>query len=338
MKSTLLSGEEHRPGGWLALSYTVPSELGSSVRVTAWRRLRRQGAISPLGGFYLLPRSEEAAEAFDWLAGEIRSAGGETLVWEIERFEGEAEREIIQRFREARDADYYALAEEAGQLSAEAVGARPPSSLRERLARLRRRYAEIERIDFFQASGAEVAAAALERVAGLLRSPGPVAEVDRTDPKSLRGRPWVTRPHPHVDRLACVWLIRRFIDAEAVIRYSNEPAEGEIAFDMPGAAFGHHDSRCSFETMIVALDLGPDPALDAIAEIVHEIDLKDGASAHPEVEGVETILQGWRAAGFSDAELERHGVALFEGLYRGLASGGRKASEAGPEESTGGGE
>jgi len=91
--------------------------------------------------------------------------------------------------------------------------------------------------------------------------------------------------------------------------------DDEITFDMRDATFGHRGNRCSFETMLEALSLD-DPALRSMAEIVHEIDLQDGLSQRPEVPGVDAILKGWLLADYSDAELESHGVALYEGLYR----------------------
>ena len=86
---------------------------------------------------------------------------------------------------------------------------------------------------------------------------------------------------------------------------------------MKGVAFGHQGNLCSFETIMQAFNLY-DPGLITLAEIVHEIDLKDGRYVRPETEGVTTILNGWRLAGFSDSELESHGISLFEGLYTAL--------------------
>jgi hypothetical protein len=74
--------------------------------------------------------------------------------------------------------------------------------------------------------------------------------------------------------------------------------------------------------MLAVFGLEEDPALAALAEIVHEIDLRDGVSARPEIPGVDVTLRGWSAAGWSDGELERHGMVLFEGLYRGLQPSG----------------
>src|SRR5262245_9479160 len=299
---------------WIALTYSLPSAAASSRRVAVWRRLRALGAVSPTGSLYLLPENEENQEALDWLAQEIESGGGEALVLRIEKLVGDAERRVVELSRTARDEDYQKIADEAGQDG--------KTGLRERIERLRRRFAEVNRIDFFEAPGRTAAEAALARLEAQLGG-GEAAgrEVPRADLKRYKGRKWVTRPRPHVDRLACAWLIRRFVDPQAAIRYGDAPKKGEISFDIRNADFGHRGNRCTFETLMAAFGLEEDPALSALAEIVHEIDLRDGASARPEIPGVEAALRGWSAAGWPDSELERHGVALFEGLYRGLPQG-----------------
>ena len=293
---------------YLALTYSLPSAAASSRRVAVWRRLRALGAVSPTGSLYLLPASEENQEALDWLAQEIETASGEALVLRIERLDEDAERRVVELSRTARDEEYQKIAAEAEPAN--------KAGLRERLERLRRRFAEVSRIDFFQAPGRTAAAAALARLEASLGG-GEAAgrEVPRAELERYKGRTWVTRPHPHVDRLACAWLIRRFVDPEAEIRYADAPRQGEISFDMRNADFGHRGSRCTFETLIAAFGLEADPALAALAEIVHAIDLRDGAAARPEIPGVEATLRGWSATGWPDGELERHGIALFEGLY-----------------------
>ena len=307
---------------WLALTYSLPSAAASSRRVAVWRRLRALGAVSPTGSLYLLPESDENQEALDWLAQEIETGGGEALVLRIERFDGEAERRVIEMSRTARDEDYQKIAAEA-----EPAG---KTGLRERLERLRRRLAEVTRIDFFQAPGRTAAIGALSRLeAALGHGESAGREVPAADLERYRGRRWVTRPRPHVDRLACAWLIRRFVDPQAEIRYGESPEKGEVSFDMRNAELGHRGNRCTFETMLAAFGLEEDPALAALAEIVHEIDLRDGASARPEVPGVDAALRGWSAAGWPDAELERHGVALFEGLYLGLVQERAEKPESG---------
>ncbi|MDP9145418.1 MAG: chromate resistance protein, partial [Actinomycetota bacterium] len=141
---------------------------------------------------------------------------------------------------------------------------------------------------------------------------------------AYRDKRWVTRPRPHVDRLSCIWLIRRFINPQAVVRYSPTPEPGEVAFDMPHGEFTHRGHLCTFETMVHAFSL-EDPSLQPMGEIIHEIDLRDGCYVHPETAGVDAVLKGWLLAGLSDPELEAHGVALFEGLYADLSRRNRQA-------------
>jgi hypothetical protein len=298
---------------WIALSFSLPSGSSSSKRVAVWRRLQKLGSVSPTGALYLLPAGDESQEAFDWLAQEIEAAGGEALVFRIDQLAGDAEGRLVEAFRAARDEDYQKIAAEA----ASAVTAERAAKLGlQDLEKLRRRFAEAVRIDFFHAPGRTAAEASLARLEALLRQgEGAAREIPSAGLDRYRGRKWVTRPHPHVDRLACAWLIRRFVDPQAEIRYAETAAEGEVSFDMRGAELGHRGNLCTFETMIATFGLEEDPALAALAAIVHEIDLRDGASARPEVSGVDAILSGWSAAGWTDAELERHGAALFEGLY-----------------------
>jgi len=98
---------------------------------------------------------------------------------------------------------------------------------------------------------------------------------ERVPARDSQGRTvWVTRARPPVDRLACIWLIRRFIDPDAAIRYAERARDDEISFDMREVRFGHQGNHCSFETMLDSLLLD-DPALRMVAEIVHEIDLRD---------------------------------------------------------------
>jgi hypothetical protein len=269
--------------------------------VAVWRRLRQLGSVSPAGSLHLLPESDEAREAFGWLAQEIRDGGGQALLLEVERLEESERARVVEAFRVARDEDYRKIVEEAGQ-----------SPDRAKVEKLRRRFDEISRIDWFAAAEGPRAAAALAR---LEEKPEPAA-TPAADLSAYRGRTWVTRPRPHVDRLASAWLLRRFVDPEATIRYGT-PRDGEVSFDLPGADFGHSGNRCTFETLLAAFGLD-DPALRALAAIVHEIDLRDGLSSPPEAAGLDGILRGWLAAGWPDEELERHGIALFEGLYQSL--------------------
>ncbi len=307
---------------WVVFSYSLPRHIRSGPRVAVWRRLGRLGALSTTSGVYVLPARDECVEAFQWLAQETRAAGGDAVLMRVEQFEGLPDAQLTEMFNEARRNDYQSLDKPLTALAKSAQSkqsARARANLQDSLAKLRKRYDDIARVDYFDCPDARTLAARLDRVAQSLAphatdSAAPasatIAEYTHTH--------WVTRPHPHVDRLACIWLIRRFINPRAVVRYAARPEPDEIAFDMGGARFGHVGNRCSFETMLDAFGLN-EAALRLLAEIVHAIDLRDGKSARPEIAGVNALLDGWWQAGFSDAQLESHGVALFDGLYHALS-------------------
>ncbi len=307
---------------WIVFSYSLPSAGRSSPRVAVWRRLRALGAVSPKGGVHVLPARDECLEAFQWLAQEVEQAKGEALLMRVERFEGLSDAQLIALFQEARKADYATLDERAADLEKTLVGSRKRSpgddaQARDLVARLRREHAEIARIDFFNGpTGAQVASR-LARIEEALAPARPETALPaHATPSAYRNKHWVTRPNPHVDRLSCAWLIRRFINPRAVIRYSTTPRSDEVAFDMSHGPFSHHGNLCTFEVMLETFGLH-DPALAVMAEIVHEIDLHDGRYARPEVSGIEAVLRGWMSR--ADADREVHGIALFDGLHAALS-------------------
>jgi hypothetical protein len=307
---------------WVVFSYSLPSKAQSSPRVALWRRLRRLGAISPAGGIYVLPSRDECLEAFQWLAQEVQQAQGEAVVMHVDQFEGVADSDLVERFRRARAEDYGALDAEVSALEDRLRAKLQPedrAQMREKLGRLHRQHADIARIDFFDAAEGSLIASRLARIAQALAA-GETAAVTIAPSalESYRDRRWVTRPRPHVDRLACIWLIRRFINPDAVVRYAQTAEPGEVAFDMKEGEFGHRGNLCTFEAMVTAFGL-EEPGLSLVGEIVHEIDLRDGRYVHPETAGIDAVLRGWLLARLSDPELEAHGVALFEGLYAALS-------------------
>jgi hypothetical protein len=307
---------------WIVFSYSLSSAGRSSPRVAVWRRLRALGAVSPKGGIYVLPERDECVEAFQWLAQEVEKAKGEALLMRVEGFEGVSDAQLVALFQEARREDYAALGERVADLEKRLAGSRrrdpkDEAPLRELLATLRLEHGEIARIDFFSSPAGALVTSRFVRIEEVLAASRP--DRVRVAPVSLaayRDKRWVTRPDPYVDRLACAWLIRRFINAHAEIRYSTAPLPEEEAFDMSDGQFSHHGNLCTFETMIRAFGL-ENPAMKAVAEIVHEIDLRDGRYVRLEVPGVEAVLRGWMSR--PDADREAHGIALFDGMYEGFS-------------------
>jgi hypothetical protein len=127
---------------------------------------------------------------------------------------------------------------------------------------------------------------------------------------------WATRAGVHIDRAACAWLIRRFLDPEAEFVFVADPSEvpaDATPFDMRGVELGHHGSDCSFETILRRHEL-TDPVLWRIAEAVHEADLDDERFDAPEAPGLDVLLRGLSMTGTDDQTLAVSG-ALFDGLY-----------------------
>jgi hypothetical protein len=302
---------------WIAFCYSLPSKEGSSPRVALWRRLRRLGALPIAGGVQILPDRDECLEAFQWLAQEMGTANGEAAVMRISQFEGLTDQQVVAMFCAARGEDYRHIETHIAELKQTPADGKEVdmSQARDALARLRRRHEDIARIDYFECAEGKRVRSLLDNMERSLSATAPASPpVPQADVAQYRDKRWVTRPHPYVDRLACAWLIRHFINAEAVIRYSNSANEDEVAFDINKGEFGHRGSLCTFETMKLAFGLDS-PELQPIAEIVHEIDLHDDRYSWPETAGIETLLSGWSLAGVSDEELERRGISLFQGLY-----------------------
>lgn len=306
---------------WVVFSYSLPSKSSSSPRVALWRRLRRLGAVSPTGGIHILPSRDDCIESFQWLAQEVRQSGGQALVMHVQQLDGLTDQELINLFRSARQEDYASLQRETADLEktldSEAGPAEWPQ-VQDALTRLRRHFAEVARIDYFDCPERAMVEAQLSRVAKALRPEAAAdPEIRAAALDEYRDKRWVTRPKPHVDRLACAWLIRRFINPEAAIRYSLHPEPDEVPFDMSEAEFGHQGNLCTFETMLRAFGR-EEPALQALAEIVHEIDLRDGRYLRPEIPGVDTVLSGWLSLNLPDVEMEQRAIALFDGLHGAL--------------------
>ena len=127
---------------------------------------------------------------------------------------------------------------------------------------------------------------------------------------------WATRAGVHIDRAACAWLIRRFLDPDAEFLFVADPSEvpaDATPFDMRGVDLGHHGGECSFETILRRHDV-TDPVLWRIAEAVHEADLEDERFDAPEAAGLDMILRGLSMTGTDEQTLTVSGP-LFDGLY-----------------------
>jgi hypothetical protein len=315
---------------WLLLVHQLPAKP-AYFRVKIWRRLQALGAVAVKNAVYALPASEQTQEDFEWLLREISEGGGEAMLCEARLIEGLSDHEVRALFNEARGEDYDAIAKEVRSIGAE-LGDEPPpekrAEVKGQLARLKNRLAQVVGIDFFGAERRVPAEGLLAELEDRVAEPasGEPTEASSSDADALqdmRGRTWVTRQGVYVDRIASAWLIRRFIDPEAQFKFvpakGYKPASGELRFDMFEAEFTHQGDRCTFEVLLEQAGLD-DPALRAIAEIVHEIDLKDAKFGRDEAAGIASLIAGIARAHPHDEERLAQGVAVFENLYASFRS------------------
>ena len=141
---------------------------------------------------------------------------------------------------------------------------------------------------------------------------------------------WVTRRNLHIDRLASAWLIKQFIDKRPRFYFVAEGAtvEGAIPFDMFGAEFTHHGEDCTFETMLKQFGLAESKGLREIAEIVHDVDLKDDKFHRLEAAGLNAIIDGLSKIFRDDRKLLQQTSIVFDGLYSLLSKASEKESHA----------
>lgn len=302
-------GGDRRTGlRWHLLVHALPPKplyLRAKVR----NRLERSGAVALKNAVYALPRRSGCLAELRSIAEDAIAGGGRAYVCDAVFLEPETDAQLVEEFRDARDADYAALAEAVGRWGQGAPGAAA-------LVRARKRFDEIVRIDFFDLPARRRTEALLARAETRTKTAPRRGRPARGN-SDLAGRVWSTRPGVQIDRIASAWLIRRFIDPAARFRFADpkdEARPGEIRFDVAGGDFTHEEDRCTFETLARRIE-EPDPALREIAEIVHDVDLKDGKFARPDAAGVQQIVLGIVLGTSDDEERFRRGFAMLDDLY-----------------------
>jgi hypothetical protein len=311
-------------GRWLVLIHQLPPRP-SNLRVRVWRRLQHLGAVAFRHSVYVLPNTAETREDFEWLRAEILGLGGSATVMVADITNADDVEDLLEQFREPPRRDYDVLAREIKKAlerrrtgrgrSSDPVAGREAKEMRERFARIRSR-------DYFEAESGPRAADLLRKLetaaSNLTREP---AKRTKKAGGTFRGRTWVTRARPGVDRMASAWFIRRFVDRQARFMFvsANQgiPA-GRIPFDMFGVEFGHHGSHCTLETLIDRFAVR-DPAAERLAQVVHDLDLKDGHYDLPECATTGRLVDGLRRLYADDNQLLAQGMVMMEALYRSFA-------------------
>lgn len=311
---------------WVLLIHQIPPNP-AYLRVKIGRQLQRIGAVAIKNSVYALPRSDEAQEDFRWVLQEVVKGEGEASMVEARFLDGLDDGQVTEIFQSARESDYRELAMQVRSVGASFPGRGPPpenrrAELAGQVARLQKRLGETAAIDFFGAPGREVVEGLLS---GLEERMKPRAEVPEAASPSRRaddvqGRTWVTRTGIKVDRMASAWLIRRFIDPAATFKFvpakGYAPSEGELRFDMFEAEFTHEGDLCTFEVLMARFGL-VDAGLRRLAQVIHDIDLKDAKYGCEEAPGVAHLVAGIAAAHAADEDRLARSTALFDDFHSG---------------------
>jgi len=298
---------------WLLLVFTLPTAK-ASARVGVWRKLQRYGALALPASGYVLPSNAMNQERFEWLATSIRSSKGNAAVAQVHSFDELRHEQIEQMFNEARTREYQELEKELKEFSR----SRNLEKTEAGLVRFDRRLQQIVEIDFF---GCPVRARIEEALRQL--ETGDRATKNRHakhNVKDYRGRTWLTRPHPGIDRVASAWLILHYIDPQAKFAFDKDPRRhpDAIPFDMFNTSgFGHVGNDCTFETLLKSFGL-KDSRLRLVAQAIHDADLADERFGREEALGIDRILDGWNKRNISNEEVLRKGMEMIDGLYNGI--------------------
>jgi hypothetical protein len=302
---------------WTLLLVTLPTQPGA-VRLRIWRNLKALGCVALRDGAYVLPA--EHAAAFEQIAREVQSHGGTAAVFDLATRTAPQHDELVAQFSRA---EAYAAWREQGEALRGELSSLTETDARRKLRGFTDALATLERSDYFPGVPLAQAQAFLT---GLRREfdarfsagePRPAAgEIARLNRARYLGKRWATRARPWVDRLACAWFVRRFIDAEAQFIWLKEPPKpprGVLGFDFDGATFSHVGALVTLEVMAASFGFDGDERLRRVARAVHYLDV--GGIPVPEAAGLETILGGLRDLHVDDDQLLAAACSVFDALY-----------------------
>jgi len=312
---------------WLFLIYHLET-TNSRDRVKVWRLIKKIGAVLYRNSVYVLPYSEERLEDFQWLCQQIKDLKGEASIF-VSESNDKTENQILRSLFEQRREEEYSVVLRSTEGLLERIRVEKEKhklykplfkKLMRQAKQLSDSFNEIERIDFFSVPIGNEVRAMLESIINHLRftetrqkSQAPAKSYSR---KAFQRRVWATREHIHIDRLCSAWLIRRFIDQQAKFVFAPESKlpKSAISFDTFGAEFSHHGNDCTFETLLKSFQI-KDKSLTSIAEIVHDIDMKDNKFGRSESAGLDAVVRALSIFIKDDHKVLETGSTILDALY-----------------------
>ncbi|GLF42761.1 chromate resistance protein ChrB domain-containing protein [Pseudomonas aeruginosa] len=303
---------------WLALILGLPT-ANATERMRAWRALKASGAAVLRDGAYLLPDTGFCREVLASIERDILAINGTAYTLPVVDPDGERFVELFDRSE-----DYAGLRAELDECRAQ-LNAENALASTKQIRKLRKAYDQLIRIDYFPGKPKQQLDSALQEletaVSRALSADEPHSRDQPITALNLvdyQGRVWATRKRPWVDRLACAWLIRRFIDPNAQILWLDTPQDCPVdvlGFDFDDATFSHVGNRVTFETLQASFEL-QEPGLNRIAALVHYLDI--GGIQPLEAAGIERVLAGLRETITHDDHLLAAASAIFDGLLAGF--------------------
>jgi hypothetical protein len=311
---------------WLFLVHQVLTP-NSKERVKVWRAIKKTGAVLYRNSVYILPYSKERLEDFQWVCQQINDSRGEASIFISSAEDNKEDTLMRAAFRKARDEEYGSLLKSAEQLKnrletkkRKVLTNNVTKSFEKEAKQLRETFEEIRSLDFFADSPPRKLEQMLAEISKRLSADAQIAKAEPIQIRSAKDyqkKIWTTREGIHIDRLCSAWLIRRFIDRSAKFVFAPEkklPANA-IPFDVFGTEFSHHGEDCTFETLMKAFRI-QDQALQDIAEIIHDIDLKDHKFGRPEASGLDLVIRSLSDSTQDDNQLLEIGSSILDGVYQ----------------------
>jgi len=299
---------------WLVLILGLPT-ANATERMRAWRALKVSGAAVLRDGAYLLPDTSVCREALTSVERDILAINGTAYILPVVDPNDERFIELFDR-----SDDYSKLRTEIEECRVQ-LNAENSLATTKRIRKLRKAYDQLASTDYFSGQPKRQLDSALQELETVVsRALSPDEPRSRNQPITplnlgeYQNRVWATRKRPWVDRLACAWLIRRFIDSQAQILWLNTPQDcpvDALGFDFDEATFSHVGNRVTFETLQASFELEA-PGLSRIAAMVHYLDI--GGIQPVEAAGIERVLAGLRETITDDNHLLTAASAILDGL------------------------
>ena len=304
--------------GWFLLILTISGQR-PALRMRTWRGLKALGVGVIRDGVYVLPNHPTFRAALQGQVDELVAAGGTAQLMEIPG----PNQDFAKLFDRTED---YAKLVAAIKSAARVLKQAKRAELARTTDKLRKEFESIAMQDFFPGAAQDQARGQLDTftvAANQILAPGEphavAGRIKRLNVADYQGRIWATRKRPWIDRLASAWLIHRFIDSNAKIKWLNKPEDcpkRALGFDFDGAAFTHRGGKVTFEVFSASFGLESDAALEKLGALVHYLDA--GGIPVPEAGGFEAIVRGARQRYADDDEFLTEAEKIFDFVYAGF--------------------